>query len=170
MKLLRFESAGKPVLGVPKDDAIIPLDPLGYPTMLGLIRSGVNGLTKVRELAASASPELTLKQAHLLTPVERPGKYLAIGMNYRKHAEEAKRLGVAVPEKQLWFNKQTTCITGPYDNIDPGVTEKLDYEVELGVAIGPKPPRELARPMRANSSSAISSQTMSQRAIGRCIP
>ena len=37
---------------------------------------------------------------------------------------------------RLWFNKQTTCISGPYDDILPGVTEKLDYEVELGVVIG----------------------------------
>jgi 2-keto-4-pentenoate hydratase/2-oxohepta-3-ene-1,7-dioic acid hydratase in catechol pathway len=138
MKLLRFESNGKPVLGVLKDDAIVPLDQLGYPTMLALIKNGESGLTKVRELAANSSPKLSLKQAHLLAPLERPGKYLAIGMNYRKHAEEAKRLGVDRPEKQLWFNKQTTCIAGPYDNIEPGVTEKLDYEVELGVVIGPE--------------------------------
>ena len=41
-----------------------------------------------------------------------------------------------MPEKQYWFNKQTSCIAGPYDDIDPGVTESLDYEVELGVVIG----------------------------------
>ena len=40
------------------------------------------------------------------------------------------------PKQQLWFNKQTSCIAGPFDDIDPGVTEKLDYEVELGVVIG----------------------------------
>ncbi len=40
------------------------------------------------------------------------------------------------PKQQLWFNKQTSCLAGPFDDIDPGVTEKLDYEVELGVVIG----------------------------------
>ncbi|MEI6722059.1 MAG: fumarylacetoacetate hydrolase family protein, partial [Betaproteobacteria bacterium] len=54
----------------------------------------------------------------------------------QKHLEEAERLGVPAPKQQLWFNKQTSCISGPYDDIDPGVTEKLDYEVELGVVIG----------------------------------
>jgi 2-keto-4-pentenoate hydratase/2-oxohepta-3-ene-1,7-dioic acid hydratase in catechol pathway len=137
MQLLRFESHGNTSLGVLKGNAIVPLDPLGYPSMLALIKSGANGLARVRELAASTSPQLTLEQTRLLAPVERPGKYLAIGMNYRKHAEEARRLGVAVPEKQLWFNKQTTCLAGPFDDIDPGVTDKLDYEVELGVVIGP---------------------------------
>ena len=138
MKLLRFEWDGKPVLGVLKNEGIVPLDTLGYPTMLALIQSGAQALDTVREFLASRSPQLTLAQAKLLAPIERPGKYLAIGMNYRKHAEEARKLGIAVPERQLWFNKQTSCISGPYDDIDPGVTEKLDYEVELGVVIGPK--------------------------------
>ena len=57
-------------------------------------------------------------------------------MNYQKHVEESARLGIAAPKQQLWFNKQTTCLAGPYDGIDPGVTEQLDYEVELGVVIG----------------------------------
>ena len=48
----------------------------------------------------------------------------------------AQRQGRPMPDKQLWFNKQTTCINGPYDPIVRGVTEKLDYEVELGVVIG----------------------------------
>ena len=136
MKLLRFKLDGKPTLGVLKDDMIVNLSPLGYPSMLALIESAATGLAKVSELAAQAAPQLSLKQTSLLAPIERPGKYLAIGMNYRKHADEARRLGVAVPEKQLWFNKQTSCLAGPYDDIHPGVTEKLDYEVELGVVIG----------------------------------
>jgi 2-keto-4-pentenoate hydratase/2-oxohepta-3-ene-1,7-dioic acid hydratase in catechol pathway len=138
LKLLRFELGGKPLLGAVKDEGIVPLDALQYPTMLALIQSGAQGLDRVEKLLASCAPQLTLTQAHLLAPVERPGKYLAIGMNYRKHAEEARKLGIAIPEKQLWFNKQTSCVAGPYDDIDPGVTEKLDYEVELGVVIGPK--------------------------------
>jgi 2-keto-4-pentenoate hydratase/2-oxohepta-3-ene-1,7-dioic acid hydratase in catechol pathway len=79
---------------------------------------------------------MPLTEAKLLAPIERPGKYLAIGMNYGAHADEAKKLGIEIPRHQTWFNKQTTCIAGPYDEIDPGVTEKLDYEVELGVVIG----------------------------------
>ncbi|HEY0747119.1 MAG TPA: fumarylacetoacetate hydrolase family protein [Steroidobacteraceae bacterium] len=138
MKLLRYSVNGKPTLGVVKNDSIVDLSPLGFPSMLALMESGTAGLTKVGELLAKASPQLSLQQAKLLAPIEKPGKYLAIGMNYRKHAEEARRLGVTVPEKQLWFNKQTSCLAGPYDDIHPGVTEKLDYEVELGVVIGPR--------------------------------
>ena len=77
-----------------------------------------------------------LGDVKLLPPIERPGKYLAIGMNYAKHLEEADRLGVKRSQHQTWFNKQTTCISGPFDDIEPGVTEKLDYEVELAAVIG----------------------------------
>jgi 2-keto-4-pentenoate hydratase/2-oxohepta-3-ene-1,7-dioic acid hydratase in catechol pathway len=154
MKLLRYEIQGKPVLGVIKDDGVVSLAPLGPPTMRSLIESGAAGLAKVKALAASSSPQLLLSEARLLAPIERPGKYLAIGMNYRKHAEEAKRLGIAVPEKQLWFNKQTSCIVGPYDDTERGVTEKLDYEVELGVVIGPKAAKGVFGYFVANDISA----------------
>jgi 2-keto-4-pentenoate hydratase/2-oxohepta-3-ene-1,7-dioic acid hydratase in catechol pathway len=137
MKLLRYDLYGKPMLGALKGDKIVSLEPLGYPTMLELIKSNRVGLERVQDHIEASSPQLRLADAKLLAPVERPGKYLGIGMNYRKHAEEAKRMGIATPERQLWFNKQTTCVSGPYDNIVAGVTEKLDYEVELGVVIGP---------------------------------
>lgn len=83
-------------------------------------------------------PWHALTYVRLLAPIARPGKYLAIGMNYNEHADEARELGVVVPEHQVWFNKQTTCISGPFDEIDPGVTEKLDYEAELVLVIGTK--------------------------------
>ena len=115
-----------------------PLDGIAdrYPTMLSVIAAGEAALDAIAAEARKEGPTVALKDAMLLAPIERPGKYLAIGMNYRKHMEEAKRLGVPTPTQQLWFNKQTTCLSGPYDDIDPGVSEQLDYEVELGVVIG----------------------------------
>lgn len=136
MKLLRYERDDRPCLGAVKDEGIVPLESLGYPTMMSLIQDGPQALPRVRAHLAQAEPELSLVDAVLLAPIERPGKYLAIGMNYRAHAEEAAQLGVESTKQQLWFNKQTSCIAGPFDPIKPGVTEKLDYEVELGVVIG----------------------------------
>ena len=138
MRLLRFQAGAAVRMGVFGNDAITPLDALAtaYPTMRCLVAGGADALKAVMEVAASTPERLALNDVHLLSPIERPGKYLAIGMNYKKHAEEAKRIGVASPQQQLWFNKQTSCISGPHDAIDPGVTEKLDYEVELGVVIG----------------------------------
>ncbi|WP_293882112.1 fumarylacetoacetate hydrolase family protein [Sphingomonas sp.] len=134
MKLVRFEKDGQVSLGVVKDEAVAIIS--SYSTMRALIEAGDEGLAKVRAEAAAGAPSVALADVRLLAPIERPGKYLAIGMNYAKHLEEADKLGVARAKHQTWFNKQTTCIAGPYDDIEPGVTEKLDYEVELGAVIG----------------------------------
>jgi 2-keto-4-pentenoate hydratase/2-oxohepta-3-ene-1,7-dioic acid hydratase in catechol pathway len=140
MKLVRYSVDGTATLGVVKGDGIVPLSVLGCssPTMLALIESGPAALDAIRSRLDDASPSLALADAKLLAPIEKPGKYLAIGMNYGKHLEEADRLGVARASHQVWFNKQTTCLIGPFDVIEPGPTEKLDYEVELGVVIGTK--------------------------------
>jgi len=138
MRLVRFDDGGKPRLGVVVGNAVTSLEKLTakYPTMLSLIAGGDNALKTVRSIADSARESTPLDRLNLLAPLERPEKFLAIGMNYRKHVEEAKRMGAPVPTNQFWFNKQTSCIAGPYDNTDPGVSEALDYEVELGVVIG----------------------------------
>jgi 2-keto-4-pentenoate hydratase/2-oxohepta-3-ene-1,7-dioic acid hydratase in catechol pathway len=138
MKLLRFELGGKAHLGVVKGEEIIPLDALAgdYPTMLSVIEGGATALARINEIAAKATSGMPLAAAKLLAPVEQPGKFLAIGMNYAKHVAEADKLGVARSAHQVWFNKQTTCLNSPFGNIEPGPTEQLDYEVELGLVIG----------------------------------
>lgn len=137
MKLARYDAGAGPRLGLVRGDTLIDLSETGvdYPTMLALIADGDKALAALRAIDP-AHPGRRLAEVRLLAPLERPGKYLAIGMNYQKHLEEADRLGIARNKQQLWFNKQTTCISGPFDAIEPGVTEKLDYEVELGVVIG----------------------------------
>ena len=137
MKLARFTHRDGPRLGLVDSEEIIDLTSggLSVTTMIALIAAGDEGLGEVRAVA-QAAPRLRLDQVRLLAPIERPGKYLAIGMNYAKHLEEADKLGVKRSAHQTWFNKQTTCITGPCDDIDPGVTEKLDYEAELAAVIG----------------------------------
>jgi 2-keto-4-pentenoate hydratase/2-oxohepta-3-ene-1,7-dioic acid hydratase in catechol pathway len=136
MKLLRYLHNDKVHLGALKGDAVVDLSGLGFATMLDIIAAGAPALAILAEHLATAEPTIALADAQLLAPVERPGKYLAIGMNYAKHVEEADKLGVARATHQVWFNKQTSCISGPYDAIEPGPTEKLDYEVELGLVIG----------------------------------
>lgn len=65
----------------------------------------------------------------------RPGKIVAIGLNYLDHAREA---GVTPPERPLIFTKFTTSIVGDGDQIviDRAVTARVDWEVELAVVIG----------------------------------
>ena len=138
MKLLRFDDDGKARLGVAQGEKIIPLDALAseYPTMLSIIEGGAAALARISDVVAKATDGVPLASAKLLAPVEKPGKYLAIGMNYAKHVAEADKLGVARSAHQVWFNKQTTCLNSPFGEIEPGTTEKLDYEVELGLVIG----------------------------------
>ena len=138
MKLVRYRSGDGAALGVVKDDGIVTLAALGVDasTMIALIEAGPAALDAIRAALPAATATMALADADLLAPIEKPGKYLAIGMNYAKHLAEADRLGVARSAHQVWFNKQTTCIVGPFDAIEPGPTEKLDYEVELGVVIG----------------------------------
>jgi 2-keto-4-pentenoate hydratase/2-oxohepta-3-ene-1,7-dioic acid hydratase in catechol pathway len=134
MKLVRFDHLGRTSLGVVQGKTVAVIS--AFTSMMSLIEAGEPGLERVRDEAGSPAERVQLSDARLLAPLERPGKYLAIGMNYAKHLEEADKLGVARAKHQTWFNKQITCIAGPYDEIEPGVTEKLDYEVELAAVIG----------------------------------
>ncbi|WP_432769436.1 MAG: fumarylacetoacetate hydrolase family protein [Sphingopyxis sp.] len=136
MRLVRFDGGAGARAGVVRGDTVVDLEPLGFPDLLTVVRAGVGALARITDYAASAA-SVPLASVRLLAPIERPGKYLAIGMNYRKHVEEGAKLGIAEPKKQLWFNKQTTSIAGPFDGIvKPDVSDQVDYEVELGVVIG----------------------------------
>jgi 2-keto-4-pentenoate hydratase/2-oxohepta-3-ene-1,7-dioic acid hydratase in catechol pathway len=69
-----------------------------------------------------------------MIPIDRPGKIVCVGLNYRDHAEEQ---GVDLPQAPLFFAKYTTALIGPGDAIViPPVVQKCDYEAELGVVIG----------------------------------
>ena len=138
MKLVRYRDSSGVSLGVVKGEGIVPLVKLDcdYPTMRALIEAGPQAVADIDRKLDAATPEMAYADVELLAPIERPGKYLAIGMNYGKHLEEADRLGVPRSSHQVWFNKQTTCLAGPFDQIEPGATEQLDYEVELGAVIG----------------------------------
>ena len=67
-------------------------------------------------------------------PIGGARQFIAIGLNYRKHAAEA---GLAIPKDPVVFNKAITCICGPDDDVVwPEGSEKLDWEVELGFVVG----------------------------------
>jgi 2,4-diketo-3-deoxy-L-fuconate hydrolase len=67
-------------------------------------------------------------------PIDRPGKIICVGLNYRDHAEEQ---GIDLPKAPLFFAKYTTALIGPGEPIViPPVVAQCDYEAELGVVIG----------------------------------
>lgn len=69
-----------------------------------------------------------------MPPIERPGKIICVGLNYRGHAEEQ---GAKLPESPMLFAKWPTALIGPGEPIVlPGISTAIDYEAELGVVIG----------------------------------
>lgn len=143
MRLARFRAAGGPVrigrveLGADgAAEAIVDLS--GVAGVGTSMRRLIAELPELRPILAEADGERhPLAEVVLEAPIDDPQKYLAIGMNYKEHAEEARRAGIPTPANQLWFNKQVSCINGPYGDIErPSVSEQLDYEIELGVVIG----------------------------------
>lgn len=136
MKLLRYGAPGAEKPGL--------LDASGQVRDL----SGV-----VPDIAGDTLRPAGLKALHALDPETLPlvagtpqedlrlgpcvgniGKYVCIGLNYADHAEEA---GMPIPQEPIIFNKWTSAVVGPNDDIQvPRGSVKTDWEVELGVVIG----------------------------------
>ena len=136
MKIARFTEGGITRFGKIVDSKVVDLS--GVDGVGGSMRQLLENLPKLRTtLEAARDPAYALQSIKLEAPINDPQKFLSIGMNYKAHAEEARAAGIPIPTSQLWFNKQVSCLNGPYDPIElPKVVEKLDYEIELGVVIG----------------------------------
>ena len=132
MKLVRYGPAGREKPGI--------VDPDGKIRDLSRIVDDIDGAMLAEGGLAK------IKKANLNRLKVVPGKprlgpcvgdvrnFIAIGLNYSDHAAEA---GMPIPKEPIIFNKAPTCICGPNDNtIIPKESEKLDYEVELGIVIG----------------------------------
>ena len=137
MRLCLFSTGDEPRPGLVLGEEIVDLS-LTAPELPSeinaLLALDAETLAEAAGAAEKASERISLAQARLHPPVPRPGKFLAVGLNYRDHIEETNR---PVPEFPVFFNKQITCVNGPYDPIHyPPVTDSLDYEGELGMVIG----------------------------------
>jgi len=136
VKLAMFTHQGRTRIGIVVNDGLIDTaGQAGVPTDLReALEAGVPVMDRLRALAAETQPTLALKDVHLEAPIRRPPKFLAIALNYAEHISET---ALPKPEFPKFFNKQSTCVNGPYDPIHmPRVSNKLDYEGELGVVIG----------------------------------
>ncbi len=135
MRIARFTDARGTRLGIVEGDQIVDVgraDP-GLATDLAVVLAeGILG--RVGASAGSAA-RIPLAAVRLEAPIAMPPTFLAIGLNYDAHTLES---GMHKPEMPIVFNKQITCITGPFDPVDvPTVAPTLvDYEGELGVVIG----------------------------------
>ena len=90
-------------------------------------------ITKLQSADLSSLPELSSSE-RVGSCVTKPGKFVAIGLNYSDHAAET---GAEVPSEPIMFMKATSCIAGPNDDVQiVSGSKKLDWEVELGIVIG----------------------------------
>lgn len=152
MRLVTFalQSGGAPRVGLVRDgNQVIDLTraggapPFDAADMISLIAAGPKALAWLRDVAAKAKEALPLDKVRLLAPIPRPRKNVfCVGWNYLDHFQEGEKTRtqkVDLPEHPAFFSKVPTTVIGPYDPIpfDPGVSEKIDWEVELGVIIGP---------------------------------
>ena len=140
MKLLRYLHHGDISLGVKSENEVIELSTSGSNIphdTLKLISNWPKYKEAVSERIHSKPSSLPLSEVKLLPPIENPGKFLAIGMNYQKHRAESVDAGITPPRNQMWFSKQVSSINSPNGNIvKPDSTMMLDYEVELAFVVG----------------------------------
>ena len=88
---------------------------------------------KIKQIDLSTLDELP-NNSRIGSCITKPGKFIAIGLNFSDHAVET---GAKPPSEPIIFMKATSSISGPNDNIEiPNYSKKLDWEVELGLVIG----------------------------------
>ena len=131
MKLVRYGVKGAEKPGI--------VDVTGRIRDLSAVVADINGqvlaheLDKIRGLDLETLP-LVEEGVRYGACVGNIGKFICIGLNYSDHAAET---GAAIPDEPIVFNKWTSAIVGPNDDVEiPRNSQKTDWEVELGVVIG----------------------------------
>lgn len=140
MRLLTFTDDGGTRIGVLKDEAIVDLG-IAAPElpreMVAFLEAGPAAMTRAREASAAAPATLACSAVIIESPILRPPKILATGLNYRDHAIEVGGPDARFPERPVFFNKQSTAARAPYAPVYlPPESDQLDYEAELAVVIG----------------------------------
>ena len=126
-------------------DMLVPLDAADVGEVLA-----AGGLGRPREGAAP----VPAAEADYAPVVPRPGKIICVGLNYRAHILETGR---DLPQYPTLFAKFADTLTGARDDLVlPSVSEKVDWEVELGVIIG----RPVYRATAAEAEAAIAGYTV----------
>ena len=126
-------------------DVLIPLEASDVGAMLA-----AGGAAHERD----GTPAVPAAEADFAPVVTQPGKVICVGLNYRSHILETGR---ELPEYPTLFAKFAETLTGPRDDlVIPSVSERVDWEVELGVVIG----RPVYRATPEEASAAIAGYTV----------
>ena len=137
MKLATFTHQGSRRVGVVTGEEVVDLAaaaPELPREMCAFLGAGPRALERARESVVAGRARLPLAEVVLEAPIGRPPKILAVGLNYADHVRETGREAPKVP---MIFNKQSTSVLGPGRPIHvPRVSDKVDWEGELGFVIG----------------------------------
>jgi len=156
MKLLRVGQKGKEKPAVLDKEGKIR-DLSSHITDLNQDNVNFETISKLQNVDLSSLPELSSSE-RIGSCITKPGKFVAIGLNYSDHAAETgadvpsepimfmkatscivgpNDDGADVPSEPIMFMKATSCIVGPNDDVEiASGSKKLDWEVELGIVIG----------------------------------
>ena len=139
MKLVNFLYKGEKNVGALLDDGVCSFKSISDKYSISMLEF----IEQIHELSPEVSnfidsnPEvIPLSEIEFLPVIERPGKVLAVGLNYKDHAKET---GMDLPEVPMIFTKQSTSVLGHQGEIHkPKVSDAVDYEGEMAFVIGKK--------------------------------
>jgi len=148
MKLITFSLKDDPNIsriGAVKNDKIIDFYSSNLPNdMINFINLGDEGLKQASKIIDLGNTLYSFDEINIKAPISVPNKILAVGLNYKKHIDEAKEVtehhseNVELQEQfPNIFNKQNSSVNDPYGDVHrPNASDWLDYEGELGIIIG----------------------------------
>ncbi len=115
MKIVRYKDETGVKLGAVKGDGVIDLTrrlPSLSDNSIELIQEWSEAKPQMEKIVSDSAPDAALANVRLLAPIARPGKIMAIGLNYADHIKESAQ---ETPRHQVWFTKAVTAINGPSD-------------------------------------------------------
>ena len=134
MKLLRVGELGKETPAVIDDDNKIR-DLSEIVEDFNSANLNFETLENIKKTNLSSLPQIKSNQ-RIGSCITKPANFLAIGLNYKAHAEETNS---DAPKEPIVFNKSPNCIVGPNDNVViPKFSSSLDHEIEVAIVIGAK--------------------------------
>ena len=148
MKLITFLLKDNPKskrIGAIKNDTVIDFSSSDLPKdMINFIKLGSTGLDIANDVIENQNNAHAIDDVIFKAPVDKPNKILAVGLNYKKHIDEAKELkdhhsnDVQLQDQfPNIFNKQNSSVNDPFGDVHrPNASDWLDYEGELGFIIG----------------------------------
>ena len=148
MKLITFLLKNNPKskrIGAINNDTVIDFSSSDLPKdMINFIKLGSTGLDIANDVIENQKNAHAIDDVILKAPIDKPNKILAVGLNYKKHIDEAKELkdhhsnDVQLQDQfPNIFNKQNSSVNDPFGDVHrPNASDWLDYEGELGFIIG----------------------------------